>query len=1159
MANRHSCTQSSVWRPTPTVLPPNWITLVKELRQQDKSLSHAYILDMRYNSQLVGDMLCSWGLPWQVVIAAYLWDTDVEQIQCANLPDTDRVMSHIIEANVYIRHIENENLSLLLYPPYRDVGALLIALVTCYQSLHLLQQRSNEQAYTNEVLSRIEGVGRTLKHISARLGLWTFKRDTEDIVEQLLYPDLFKKHKLEMEQILARDTLMLESTRQLLMASYQEVTQKNITVIYKPYAVTGMKRRLQDAFTTEISNKTELTGFDIVTFEVLVPTVRDCYEALGIFSQLGYIHDRVTDLVANPKPNGCSNIAFGLILKPTGPRTQNLTWLHAMSHICQLQISTNVMYIVSWYGCLYDSYYQLCMKNGSPKRAEPSSNVPFWDSKEGKVFLTIKENLSNDHAYTDPKAPIIVYDRNRKPFTLPKGATALDFAYAVSLEKGEYAIEAIVNNRKALLNRVLEAGSLVEIRTTREIQVQDYWLKEDYAITPRARDSIKESLNMLQRNRRGYYLLLHELERYRYMLSPEMFEEQLLTLVKRHELGTPRIYLGQLERTGEAPFTPKWAARGIIEQMVEQNATSLKEKSGASWRPVIDTSRVMNKQPFRKQLFCDLCQPNHPRDMKIMGMLRERDGELIVHKESCPHLIDHVLDSPSMLFAMRWHLNHPAFRVTFFLITSNRHGLLQDITTQLGRYLCNFVSMHAESNIEREEAWVRCTIEADTDAEAIDIWQELSQIEGVIRAEIDAVNTSVNIKEHLQKLYNKHNNTSPLESSLELLWDDFTSIPPRAHTLKNPFDISRPATAKMFFGRAQETRMMQHELCEGQYGRALVLYGPRRSGKTSICRNFLERQVSAPHWHVFFSLQNSTGQTEEGLLDQLTEKMCAEFIQQLELSGSDWPHYTDSDPQMRFRRVLQDCIAQVPEARLILALDEFGGALAAYKNHVLDRRFFTYWKELMDEVPQLSLVLALPTDAHTVLTQEFSHAFSFAETLPVAFLDVDSSGRLLVDPLHDQHIMIRPHTVTLATKLTGGNPYYMTLIGQRLIHRLNREKSKQQVTDEDLRLVVDQLTEEGSYQNFNFLRQELQCKEEFSILQTIVEQTTGRSPMVQLGDIAKRLNLPIYEVKQHLDRLRIGLILEENGSSSNPYYSFRIELVRLWLARNQSFFTGVTS
>ncbi len=173
------------------------------------------------------------------------------------------------------------------------------------------------------------------------------------------------------------------------------------------------------------------------------------------------------------------------------------------------------------------------------------------------------------------------------------------------------------------------------------------------------------------------------------------------------------------------------------------------------------------------------------------------------------------------------------------------------------------------------------------------------------------------------------------------------------------------------------------------------------------------------------------------------------------------------------------------------------------------------------------------------------------------FLDTKSAEQLLIDPLRDQNIEVYPNTVALAVKLTGGNPYFMTLIGQQLVHHLNEETDKQLITDEDLRLVVDHMLEADFSPNFVYLNKEFQEEEERRILETIVELTSRPDqPKVQLKKIAAHLNLPVSVTRKHLERLRNGLILQENEPVSNPYYSFTIELVRRWLTRNHWFFSS---
>lgn len=1024
----------------------------------------------------------------------------------------------------------------------------------------ILQEQSNERPYTGRPQSHIESVGRTLLNIAKRLGIWHFKREIEDLVEQLRSPRKFAEIKQEHARILEQDAGLLADTCQLLTAAYQEATKHPIQVVCTPCGIAGLKRRLQDAHTTITSQKTQLNGFDLVTFDVIVPTVNDCYEAFGVLSQLGHIQDRVTDQVANPKPNGYSHVAFGLIMKPQGLYTQDLKWPTTYTRICQLQVSTPLMQAITWYGCLHPGYYQLFTRASLKEKMEPPSIEQLWSSKEGKVFLTIQEDLTTGRTQPKIETPIVVYDKNRHSIALPKGATALDFAYALDREIGDHAVEAFINNRKAPLYRVLDAGDIVEIRTrpADEGQVNDSWL--DNAITPEAQKQIKESLSRRNPEREGYTLLRQVLERYHFMLTPENIDHELRLLLKRHSLGTPQTYLKQLDKTGEPPYTPEWAAQEIMQQIAERHEPLTLGKSRHSWAPVLDMQLTANKRFFHQQLFCNSCQPTYPRDVKIMGRLRKRRGELIVHKENCPHLMNHTVGHPPVLLPMTWQPQPPAFRVAFFLVAQDRTGLILDITRQLRRHQCELVALNAEAALKFGLAHMRFTIETHADKEVLDIWEEISKIENVTKVDIDAAVTPPSTRKRLEEL-RLHRATLSEATTSEPAWEEaFVPQQPRNQLIDNPFDISRPATAKMFFGRSEETERMQRELCEGDYGKAIILYGPRRSGKTSICKNFLERHVQSPFWNVLFSLQNATRKTEETILMELAEKVCEEFNEQLQCPAPGWQQYNDCDPQIRFRRILQDCIAQAPDTRLVLALDEFGGALDSYEKHILDYRFFTYWKDLMNDIPQLSLILALPTSSHNTLTsKEFVNAFSFADELPISFLDTESAKQLLVNPLQERNIGIFSSTIALAIKLTGRNPYYLTLLGKQLINLLYQEPYKERITDADLHLVVDQLIEGGYNQNFDFLGRELQNNDELHILETIVDLTSHQNQAkAYLKKIATRLNLPGFVVRRHLDRLRNGLTLQEHGPSTNPYYTFTIELVHRWLTRNRWFFSTAT-
>jgi len=1147
------------WNPSLTPLPEEWVAFVEYLDQQLKGSPHIspnYILDVRYNAKRVANQLRTWQAPWQAIMAAYLWEYDEELIQGSGLSEADAIVNCIKQATLYARAIETEDLPSLLTPPYEDLGALLLATAIYFQGLKVLQEKSNGRPCHIKQRASIESIALVLRNIFKRLGIWMLKREIEDLSEQLCEPRKFGMRKKELTNMLHRDASLIEAACQLLMNAYEEAVQGPILIVPIQCNVAGLKRRQQSQ--SVISPTVPLNGFNLIAFNVIVPTVQDCYTAFGVLSQLGHIPERIIDQLTNPKPNGSSNIFFKLLLKlpeelPHAPgHRDNPTYL------CQLQIGTRLMNAITWYGCLYPSCYPVYMNSSQQKEYAAPSVSELWHSEEGKVFRSIREDLANSNVLPDREFPIIVYDKDRRPVRLPKGVTALDFAYAVDQNIGEYAAEAFVNNRKSPLNRELDAGDIVEIRTASYIQTQQEWLDRNYARTPKARQEIRKSLQRHPQERMGYNQLRGILDRHHYMLTTETLEEELRQLVKQHRLGTYLEYIRLLDTGKDVRYTPEWAAQQIMEQIAERNEISTTEMTKPSWVPVLNIPSSTQKTRISSQHLCGFCRPEHADT--IMGRIRKRTGELVVHKERCPHL----LDSYAKLLPMGWQPQAAPFCVSFFMIAQDRKGLVSDLTRLLRTYPCDLRFVHAEA-IENGQARICFKIEVHTYKEVFDILEAVRKREPQARVEIDAATTPQRI---LNRLRSQHKQEELWDTmALERVFKEAMDILPSRNThLRNPFNISRPAAPKMFFGRSREIANIQETLCDGELGKAMVLYGPLRSGKSSICTNFVEhhilfdRHAKRPIWGILYSLINAQWDNEENIFSELAGRLCKKFAAQFQLAAPRWQNYEESDPQDRFRSLVQECVAQVPHSRLILVLDEFGGAIESFENKTLSFRFFTFWRELLNEVPQLGLLFALPTSAYNLLSStKFSNVFSFAQNVKVRYLDEIGAQQLLIDPLREQHIEVHPTTVALARRLTGGSPYYMTMLGQQLIELLNRDVYCQLITDDELLAIVEQIIQENTGNNFDFLKLELQNEEERRILEAIVELTWQiKQSKVQCKVIADRLkrSMPIYETRQHLDRLRDGLILDEIGPRSNPYYSFKIELVRRWLLHHREFFAA---
>jgi (p)ppGpp synthase/HD superfamily hydrolase len=1148
------------WKPDPTPIPQEWMDLIDNLERRTIGMQHEYVLGVRLDARSVGELLRSWGLPLEVVLAGFLQEYDRAFLLTHSLPGMNKVVDHINEANRNKNYIDDENLPPLLTPPYKDLGAVLVAVATYYQALRTIQQQSSDKPAKpgRAMPQRIERTGNSLLNVVKRLGMWYFKRDVEDVTEQLRNPVPFDEDQRDYDRILKKDETVLEETRRFLETTCRAMTGLPVTVIYEKCGVSGLKRRLQDAHTTvtSLKSKSILTSLDLVTFDVVMPTVQDCYIAFAALSQLGHIQDRLTDHIANPKQNGYSQIALGLILDPQSPHARKNAIPVEPARVCQLQIATNTMQAITNYGCLYPACYQRYSKEYYNHFVKDDVAIEgFWQSSEGNVFRVIEQSVLEEIPARDTKAPIVVFDKKRTSVVLPVNATVLDFAYALDSEIGNRAVEAIVNNRKAPLYRSLQTGDIVEIRTSRQTQADYFWLEEGYVRTPKAKRIIKEVISRKNLERRGYELIRDKLRRYHFALPLTEFDEQLRLLLKRFQLGTRQEFLERLEKEDETEFTPDWAAQEIMKQVAEENTRSAAQGT-VVWVPVIDTSFMHYISGTYRQRVCGLCRPTHPRDTTIVGRLRKGGRELVVHRETCSHLIDRNPGQLSKPIPMTWQMQSP-YRVAFYVKVQDREGLVLDLVRQLRRHKCYLRGIQAEASSPRADiGFIFFTIEVYSDREVLDIWNAIEKIENFNEVQIDRAATPGSIADRLEKLH-EQGITRMSKTIIEFDWEELVGmLPVRAPVLMNPFNISRPAGGNMFFGRSEEIKIMQRELCDAREGRALVMYGPRRSGKSSLCKQFIERYMHAPSWGVLYSLQNARKQTEAAVLMQLAERVGEVFHENFQTAAPTWDDFQDNDPQTRFKRFLRKCIEQVPDSRLILVLDEFGGVVDSAERHILGYRFFTFWKELLNSIPQLSLLFALPTSSHhTLSAKSLAHTFSFAQPMAMTFLDSESARRLLSDPLRDLHIAIHPNTMARAVMLTGGNPYYLTLIGQQLISHLNRDVQKQVVSDNDLNQVIEKIIADRTSQNFDFLKSELVYDEELLLLEKMIDLLTGSALQeVQLKKIAFRAGMAAPVARRYLDRLCMGLILSQSGPPSNPIYSFKIELVRRWLIHNRSFF-----
>lgn len=225
--------------------------------------------------------------------------------------------------------------------------------------------------------------------------------------------------------------------------------------------------------------------YDIVALRVIVPSIEDCYRLLGIVhSTWRPLPGRIKDYIALPKINGYQSIHTTIFTGDGG--------------IAEIQIRTQEMHNHAEYGIASHFAYKEAQTseshNGDQQRWIEQLKELQTGETDQQTFL---ENLTQDF-FTDR---IFVFTPQGDVIDLPRGASALDLAYAVHSEIGNTSKGAKINGKYSALKTVLENGDIVEIETDKKIQPSSKWLSHVTTTLAKKhiRGQVKDSGSYIQR------------------------------------------------------------------------------------------------------------------------------------------------------------------------------------------------------------------------------------------------------------------------------------------------------------------------------------------------------------------------------------------------------------------------------------------------------------------------------------------------------------------------------------------------------------------------------------------------------------------------------------------------------------------------------------
>ena len=504
--------------------------------------------------------------------------------------------------------------------------------------------------------------------LAGRMGMQWMREELEDLAFRVLYPDArnsiirrFITLQRETGDVIQKITADIEG--ELEKAGIQAETFGRAK---KPHSI-WRKMQEKDIGFSRLS--------DIYGFRILVNSEADCYAALGaVHQRWRSVPGRFKDYISQPKSNGYRSI-HTTVSGRDGKRVE-------------VQIRTQVMHEVAEAGVAAHWSYRDGVRAANPFAVDPAAWIATlterFDEEDHDEFLEhVKLEMYADQVFCfTPKGEVV---------KLPRGATPLDFAYAIHTRIGDSCVGAKVDAIRVPLWTRLKNGQSVEIMTAEGQRPQATWI--DIVATGRAKAAIRRSLR--EEDRERFIKLGRELVRVAFEHVGKRATEKALTTAAKRLSFDDRDTL--LARIGSAEFT----ARQVIETLYPELAHKTGEEIDAA-RAIVG---LKPSQTFRRAA---CCQPV-PGE-RIVGISYRGKG-VIIHAIDCEALAELSEDSGRWVDLHWQEGRHPAAHaVSFDLTIANDSGVLGRICTLIGEQGANISDLVF---IDRKPDFYRLIVDAE--------------------------------------------------------------------------------------------------------------------------------------------------------------------------------------------------------------------------------------------------------------------------------------------------------------------------------------------------------------------------------------------------------------------------------------------------------------
>lgn len=692
---------------------------LKKIKEAYRFSDEAHLGQMRMSGEpyishpiAVAEICADWKLDAQAIMAALLHDVMEDQdvrkdelIERFGAP-----VANIVDGLSKLEKLEfqsqveaqAENFRKMLLAMARDVRVILIKLADRLHNMRTLG--SMAPAKKRRIARETMEVYVPIAH---RLGLNNIYRELQDLAFSHLYPMRYR--------VLGKAVKAARGNRREVVSKILESVSSTLEATGIPVQVYGREKTLYGIYTKMASKNLSFSQvLDVYGFRIVVDSFANCYVALGTLHALFKpMPGKFKDYIAIPKLNGYQSLHTTLI-GPYGTPVEFQIRTQDMHRVAESGVAAHWLYKEDDEGNLSD------LQQRTHAWLQSLLDIQKQTGDSAEFLEHVKVDLFPDSVYVfTPKSKIIA---------LPRGATALDFAYTIHTDVGDQTIAVKINLEQVPLRTELRNGDIVEIITAPTSRPNPNWLS--FVRTGKARSAIRHHLRTIN--------LTESIELGRRLLG------QALTTLNLAPDIQPTLADRLLNESSAKSLEDLYADIGVGKRMaalVARHILSLVEHDTPVLHPDVDRNGelvpkkidpviIYGSEGISVQL-ASCCTPI-PGDDIIAQM--KRDQGLVVHAMDCEVARRQRSKEPDRWIDVVWGADiERRFDCRITLLARNEKGILARVAAEIGESDANITHVGMDEDKDNLMTQLHFTVQVEDRVHLARLMRNLRGISGVTR------------------------------------------------------------------------------------------------------------------------------------------------------------------------------------------------------------------------------------------------------------------------------------------------------------------------------------------------------------------------------------------------------------------------------------------